>query len=383
MASVADALRAFAPDYLATFGAAVPAEHRKVLNVVTRCRTGELGGVVYQCDSCGRQHWAGRSCGNRHCASCQFDKTQAWLTKQSARLLPVHYFCVTFTVPSELRMALRAHQSDGYKAIFDTAAEALRDVGAKTRALKNCELGYFGVLHTWGRNPLVYHPHVHFVVPGGGIRLDSVGQPETWCSTSEDFLMHHGTLIKVYRGKLRDKLAATGVTDEVPRRELASASKKQTVVDIKPVGDGRAVLKYLAPYVHRVAIGDKRIVKVDETHVTFSMTPSGTKTSVTRRVTGQEFVRGFVQHVLPCGFHKVRYYGWLHPRRTIDIEEIRWLACVALGLFFLLRFTPREQPAKLPPLECRHCGGELKLVGVTFLSSVFQVTYCQQFLDSG
>ncbi|GAB5441378.1 MAG: transposase [Fuerstiella sp.] len=382
MPSVADALRAFAPAYLKRFGDDVPVGHRKVLNVITRCRTGELGSVVYECDSCGRHHWAGRSCGNRHCPSCQFDRTQAWLNKQSARLLPVPYFCVTFTVPAELRMALRAHQAEGYRALFEAAAEALRDVGAKTRALKNCELGYFGVLHTWGRNPMVYHPHLHFVVASGGVRLDKNGQPEQWCATSDDFLMHHGTLIRVYRGKLRDKLSAAGVTDGISRRELSAAWKKKSVVDIKPVGDGRAVLKYLAPYVYRVAISDKRIVKVDDSHVTFTMTPSGTKHTVTRRVTGEEFVRGFVQHVLPTGFHKVRYYGWLHPRRKLDLDEIRWLACVTLGLFFLLRFAPRQQPNELPPLRCVHCGGDLRLVMITFVGGLL-LNHRQPFLDSG
>jgi len=383
MPSVADALRAFVPGYLAEFGAAVPAEHRKVLNVITKCRTGELGGVIYECRSCGNRHWTGRSCGNRHCASCQVEKTEQWLTKQSARLLPVHYFLVTFTVPAELRMALRAHQAEGYKALFDASSEALRDVGLKTRALKNCELGYFGVLHTWGRNPLVYHPHIHFVVPGGGIQLNEDGQPEKWCSTSETFLMHHPTLINVFRGKLRDKLAATGVTDDVPRRELAAAWKKKSVVDIEPVGNGQAVLKYLAPYVYRVAISDRRIISVDDTHVTFSMTPSGTQRSVTKRVSGQEFVRGFVQHVLPTGFHKVRYYGWQHARRKLDPEEIRWLACAAVGLFFLLRFAASEQSEPLPPLTCPQCGGEMQLVGVTWFNCSLLVNSCRSFYDSG
>ena len=383
MPSVADALRAFAPEYLKRFGDKVPIAHRKVLRVLSRCRTGELGNVVYECNSCGQQHWAGRSCGNRHCASCQFHKTQAWLTKQSARLLPVHYFCVTFTVPSELRMALRAHQADGYKALFDAAHEALRDVGAKTRALKNCELGYFGMLHTWGRNPTVYHPHLHFVVPGGAIRLDENGQPEEWCATTETFLMHHGTLIKVFRAKFREKLKAAGVTDDVARAELSKAWKKKSVVDIKPVGNGQAVLKYLAPYVYRVAISDKRIVKVSDTHVTFTMTPSGTKQAIAKTVTGMEFVRGFAQHVLPSGFHKIRYYGWQHPRRKIDVEEIRWLACVATGLFFLLRFMPRERPESLPALRCEHCGGELKLVKIVLYNGRVLWSHRQPFLDSG
>lgn len=383
MSSVADALRAFAPEYLKRFGNDVPAGHRKVLNAITRCRTGELGNVVYECGSCGQQHWTGRSCGNRHCPSCQFDKTQAWLTKQSARLLPVHYFCVTFTVPSELRMALRVQQSVGYKLLFDAAHEALRDVGAKTRVLKGCEQGYFGVLHTWGRNPMVYHPHLHFVVPGGGIRLDDDGQPEQWCSTAENFLMHHGTLIRVFRGKLRDKLKVAGVTQDVPSCELSKAWKKKSVVDIKAVGNGQAVLKYLAPYVNRVAISDKRIVKVDETHVTFTMTPSGTKHTITKCVTGSEFVRGFVQHVLPPGFHKIRYYGWQHPRRKIDVEEIRWLACAATGLFFLLRFATKERAEPLPALRCGHCGGDLKLVMIILADGRVLWNHRLPFQDSG
>ena len=230
---------------------------------------------------------------------------------------------------------------------------------------------------------MVYHPHVHFVVPGGGVRLDEHGQPTEWCSTADDFLMHHATLIRVFRGKLRDKLAAAKITDDVPRRELSAAWKKKSVVDIKPVGDGRAVLKYLAPYVYRVAISDKRIVKVDETHVTFTMTPSGTKHSITKRVSGREFVRGFVQHVLPRGFHKIRYYGWQHPRRKIDIEEIRWLACTALGLFFLLRFAPREQAGALPPLACGHCGGDLKRVMILTADGHLLWNHRRPYLDTG
>ena len=113
------------------------------------------------------------------------------------------------------------------------------------------------------------------------------------------------------------------------------------------------------------------------------MSPSGTKHTVTRRVTGEEFVRGFVQHVLPTGFHKVRYYGWLHPRRKLDLDEIRWLACVALGLFFLLRFAPRQQPNELPPLRCVHCGGDLRLVMITFVGGLLLLDHRQPFLDSG
>ena len=280
-------------------------------------------------------------------------------------------------------MALRAHQGDGYRILFEAAHEALRAVAGRTQALRGTELGYFGVLHTWGRDPMVYHPHIHFVVPGGGITLDRDRQPTAWKLTARDFLVRHATLIRVYRGKLRDKLAAAGITDGIPRQQLRKAWAKKAVVDIKPVGDGRAVLKYLAPYVYRVAISDKRIVRVDATHVTYKVVPSGTAKAVTRRVPGTEFVRGFLQHVLPRGFHKVRHYGWLNPRRKVDLEEIRWLACVELGLFFLLRFTRGVEKREEKALTCFHCGGKLTIRRVTFVNCRFLVDACRPYLDSG
>src|SRR5690606_31821749 len=157
------------------------------------------------------------------------------------------------------------------------------------------KLGFFGVLHTWGRDPMVYHPHVHFVVPGGGVKVDDQGNALAWQATPKNFLFHHGTFIRVYKAKLADHLRACGIYDKVP----PEAWQGKFVVDIKPVGDGQAVLKYLAPYVHRVAISDQRILAVDASSVPYSYTPSGTSASKTRRVSGEEFVRGFIQHVLP------------------------------------------------------------------------------------
>jgi hypothetical protein len=172
MASVADCLRQHAPAYLQEFGERVPLGHRKVISAITRCRTGELGGVVYQCDDCGREHWVGRSCGNRHCPNCQKEKTQDWLAKQTQRLLPVHHFMVTFTVPEELRSVLRANQKAGYDAVFNSGSGTIRKLLANPKYLGTSKVGFFGVLHTWGRDPMVYHPHVHFVVPGGGVSED-------------------------------------------------------------------------------------------------------------------------------------------------------------------------------------------------------------------
>jgi len=173
MTSLAAALREHAPQYLRGLQesqANVPI--RKTLSAIMRCRTGELGGVQWQCDGCRRTHWTGRSCGNRHCATCGAEKTQAWLDKQSGKLLVgVHHFMVTFTVPQELREVLRTHRRAGYEALMKASSAALTDVASTTKALRGCKLGFFGVLHTWGRDPMVYHPHVHYVVPGGGVEL--------------------------------------------------------------------------------------------------------------------------------------------------------------------------------------------------------------------
>ena len=200
-------------------------------------------------------------------------------------------FWVTFTVPEKVRAVLRARQKDGYNALFATARDTIRHRAEKSRYLAGCEVGFFGVLHTWGRDPMVYHPHIHFVVPGGGVSADS----SHWKSTPEDSLFPHGATAADYKDFFEAALQAAGLHDDVP----AETWDGKWVVDIKPVGDGQAVLKYLAPHVYRVAISDNRILTDDEQSVTFRYTPSKSKTSKTRTVTGEEFMRGFLQHVLP------------------------------------------------------------------------------------
>lgn len=377
MPTVADCLRQHGPAYLAKHGEAVPEGHRKVLAAIAQCRTGQLGGVLYKCCVCGTSHWAGRSCGNRHCPTCGKDKTVAWLDKQSRRLLPVHHFLVTFTVPQELRAVLRRHQRDGYTALFDAGAGSLRDVGSATKSLRDCHLGFFGVLHTWGRDPRVYHPHVHFVVPGGGVREDR----SRWQATPDNFLVHHATLINTYKAKLADALRACGLYARVP----PEAWKAKFVVDITPVGDGRAVLKYLAPYVHRVAISDHRIVACDSTSVTYRYIPSGSKRWKTRRVDGLEFVRGFVQHTLPPRFQKIRYWGWMSPNSRFKFDEVKWLVWLHLGWTYWLASlrAPQEPPAAKPCVRCRECGGEMWVVTVSYEPIDILPEHAIPYLDSG
>ena len=172
MPTVADALRQHASGYLHLYGERMPSEHKRVLAAITRCRTGELGHLRYDCGSCRRTHWVGRSCGNRHCPNCQSDKTQVWLAKRTAQLLPVPYFLVTITVPEALRKIVRANQRVCYQTLFDTGSQTIRELASGSRFIGTDRLGFFGALHTWGRDPTVYHPHVHFVVPGGGVSQD-------------------------------------------------------------------------------------------------------------------------------------------------------------------------------------------------------------------
>jgi hypothetical protein len=381
MPSVADCLRQHAPVYLQEFGDDVPAGHRKVIDSITRCRTGGLGSVQYQCECCGREHWVGRSCGNRHCPNCQKKQTYAWLVKQTARLLPVHYFLVTFTVPQELRSVLRGAQADGYRALFDAAAQSIRDVGSVTKSLRECQLGFFGVLHTWGRDPLVYHPHVHFVIPGGGVKVDENGKAFGWQSTPTNFLFHHRTLIDVYQAKLADQLRDCGLYDQVP----TAGWTKKFVVDIQPVGDGQAVLKYLAPYVYRVAISDSRIVDCDAASVTFLYKPTKSKAYRIRRVEGSEFVRGFVQHTLPPGFQKIRYYGWMSANCRVSLEEVKWLVWLFFGwTFWLARgHAPQDPPLSKPAMRCAACGAEMHVVRITFEPVGVLGEHALAYLDSG
>lgn len=376
MPSVADCLRQHAPHYLQQFGDSVPMGHRKVLSAVTRCRTGALGHVLYQCETCDNRHWAGRSCGNRHCPNCGHTKTQSWLEKQADKLLPTHYFLITFTVPQELRWLVRQYQREMYPILFDASRETICDLAQSSRYLKGCDLGFFGVLHTWGRDPMVYHPHVHFVVPGGGVNR-TLGK---WQQTPENFLFAHAAATRVYQGKFAEQLRNQQLHEKVD----PVVWRKKWTVDIKPVGNGQAVLKYLAPYVHRVAISDNRIVDCDEQSVTFRYTPTGSRQPVTRTVAGNEFVRGFVQHTLPRGFQKIRYYGWQSQNHATSMDEVRWLVWLYLGwIYWLASRLPPAEPSPGSTVRCQRCGGRMRCVLVTGDAGEVLYGHPLAYLDSG
>ena len=353
MPTVADVLRRYGGQYLERFGATMPGEHKKVLHAITACRTGELGTVLYVCQSCGEIHAIGRSCGNRHCPTCQHGKTKAWLEKQTDRLLPCPYFLVTFTLPAELRALARSHQRVIYAALFEASSQALRTLAANPRFVGTDRLGFFGVLHTWGRT-LDYHPHVHYVVPGGGIDEDG----SRWLPSRANFLVPEKPLSILFRGKFRGILARENLLHLVD----PAVWQRDWVVNSQAAGDGSASLRYLAPYVFRVAIGDHRIVSCEDGKVTFTYRRVGSKRLRKMTLDAMEFLRRFLQHVLPAGFQKVRHYGFLSPNCATSIEAVRWMVTVHNQAKFVLLAKRTEEPAARPVPRCPSCGGPMVIL---------------------
>jgi len=276
--------------------------HRRAMRDIERCRTAALGGHVYTCPDCDESEYLYHSCRNRHCPKCQQDKAQRWLEAQQDLLLGVVYFLLTFTLPEKLRSAARSQQRLVYDLLFRVSAKAVQQLGQDERWVGG-QMGMLGILHTWGRN-LAYHPHVHDLVPGGGIGADGV-----WRPSRANFLLPVKALSRLVRGKFR---AALRRADAVVYATIPAAVWQQEwVVHCQPVGNGLTAVKYLAPYIFRVAISNRRIAKMAEGKVTFRYraTESGTLKSCT--LAAEAFIHRFLQHVLPKGFVKVRYYGFL------------------------------------------------------------------------
>jgi hypothetical protein len=307
MPGVADVARRFGPAYLARHGAALLPSHRRALRDLAACRTAALGGHVTQCDHCGAEHFVYHSCRNRSCPTCHGATTATWLAAREAELLPVPYFHVVFTLPSELRAIVRAHQRPLLAALMTAAAESLQALGADPRHVGGT-LGILAVLHTW-TGALVYHPHVHCLVPGGALAADGA----TWRPARGHFLVPVRALSVGFRARFLARLKAACPGVAVPARLW----RTPWVVYCKPTVQGSApVLRYLARYVHRVAITDARIIAVTADHVTFRYTDRRDAGGIrwrTLTLGGEEFLRRFLQHVLPRGFHKVRYYGLWRP----------------------------------------------------------------------
>jgi hypothetical protein len=346
---VADIFRLHGPDYRAKFGTRMLPSHLRAMQDIECCRTESLGGQLYFCHQCQEQRYSYHSCKNRHCPKCQNQQANQWLEEQKSLLLPVPYFMVTFTLPAELRPLARSNQKTIYNLLFRASSQALLKLAQDPRFVGG-RLGMVGVLHTWTRQ-LLYHPHVHYIVTGGGLSADG-----RWRPSRPDFLAHEKPLAIIFRAKLRDALKKTALFAAVDRRVW----KKRWVVDCEAVGSGTAAFKYLAPYIFRVAISNNRLRKLEHGHVTFSFKESATDQFNHCPVTAEEFIRRFLQHVLPPRFIKVRYFGLLSPKHRQLLQKARQLLSVTTSKI------KREEVKTTPPtavLSCPHCGGPLTLLG--------------------
>jgi hypothetical protein len=318
---VADVFRDHGDAFLDLYGQTLSPEQRRALSDIAACRTAALGGHVEECDRCGYQRIAYNSCRNRHCPKCQATAAAQWMEARADELLPVEYFHVVLTLPAALGPIALQNPRQVYGLLFRAAAETLRQVAADPKHL-GAEIGFLAILHTWGQN-LEHHPHVHCVVPGGGLAPDG----SRWVACRPGFFLPVRVLSRVFRGKflalLRDafdrrrlsfhgKLAALADPGEFRRRLAASAQTEWVVYAKPPFGGPEQVLKYLARYTHRVAISNHRLTALEGDAVEFlwkDYAHGGKQT--TMKLKAVEFIRRFLLHVLPAGFVRIRHYGFL------------------------------------------------------------------------
>jgi hypothetical protein len=321
---VADAIRRFGPEFEERFGHTMSSSQRQAVRDIVRCRTAALGGHVEVCDQCGHRQVAYNSCRNRNCPKCQAAARGAWLDRQAADLLPVEYFHVVFTLPDAIGPVALQNPRLIYSALFRSASDSLLELAADPKHL-GVVIGALAVLHTWGQT-LTLHPHVHCVVPGGG--LSRGGQ--SWISCRSGFLLPVRPLSRLFRGKflaaLSELFQCNRLTLAGSQRELADAQRfakwvnelraTEWVVYAKPpFGGPQQVLKYLARYTHRVAISNRRLVGMDDHSVSFRWKDYADASGVkVMTLDGVEFVRRFLQHVLPSGFVRIRHFGLLANR---------------------------------------------------------------------
>jgi Putative transposase/Transposase zinc-binding domain len=323
-------------------------EKQRILRAIACCRTAALGGHVQTCDCCQFQRIAYNSCRNRHCPKCQASACARWMEDRAAELLPVEYFHVVFTLPDVFNPLALANKRIVYGVLFDAVAQTLSEVAANPKRL-GAKIGFIGILHTWGQN-LCLHPHVHCVVPGGGISSDG-----KWISCRPGFFLPVRVLSKVFRGKFidllkqnRGKLIGAENADAFDQMLDASVQHDWVVYAKRPFGGPQQVLKYLARYTHRIAISNRRLVSVDNQTVTFKYKDyAHHNRKRTMTLDGAEFLRRFLMHAVPSGFMRIRHFGLLANRvRAGNLQRCRCL----------IGSASQSIPVSAPSQNVDHCG---------------------------
>jgi hypothetical protein len=367
---VADIFRGHGPAWRQANAGHVSLDQRKVMEAIESCRTAALGGHVERCADCSYTTIAYNSCRNRHCPKCQGAAAKEWLAEREAELLPVPYYHVVFTLPAEIAAIAYQNKAAVYDLLFKAAAETMLTIAADPEHL-GARIGITAVLHTWG-STLVHHPHVHMIVPGGGISLDG----QRWVACRLRFFLPVPVLAELFRGRMLHKLVAAHKAGELQffgkharladrkafAAYLAPLRKLDWYVYAKaPFGGPEGVLAYLSRYTHRVAISNRRLIACDNRGVTFKYKDyraDGSARYGVMTLATPEFIRRFLMHVLPTGFHRIRHYGLFATRSCADnIARARELLA-----------TPKAQPdaadanstePQPPSNQCPCCGGRM------------------------
>lgn len=369
---VADIFRQVGPSYREDHATALSQGQRRVMSAIEQCRTAALGGHVEQCDSCGHQRIAFNSCRNRHCPKCQSLVRAQWLEDRQTELLPVEYFHVVFTVPQEIAAIAYQNKAVVYDILFRATAETLRTIAGDPKHLC-AEIGFIAILHTWGQN-LMHHPHLHCVVPGGGIAPNG----ERWVACRPGFFLPVRVLSRLFRrlfitqlqlafdhGELQFFNSLEALRNRVAfAKHLAPATRAEWVVYAKPpFGGPKQVLEYLGRYTHRVAISNNRLREFSDGAVTFAWKDYRHESrNKTMTLDAQEFIRRFLLHVLPSGFQRIRHYGLLANRyREVRLNQCRNLlaapAPVVVDELEIEDYRDRYQRLTGVSLrDCPHCG---------------------------
>jgi hypothetical protein len=348
MTTIRDIFSTFGPEYLLRFADTIPNGHRKVIAAIIACRTEACGVAFYQCEGCAGPQQFFVSCGNRHCPTCQHNKTQQWLQTQINRQLPGHHFLITFTVPEQLRSFIRQHQRVCYSALFKASSDSIKKLTPDPKHIGGDLPGFFGVLHTWGRT-LQYHPHIHYIVSGGAIH----SADGSWHPSRTDFFLPVKALSKIFQAKFRDLIKQAKLFDLI----APEVWHIDWNVNCQAVGSSDATLKYLAPYVFKVAISNSRIIAVYNRTVRIRYRNPHSERSRTLDLDVMEFIRRFLQHVLPTGFMKIRYYGFMNPNCKVPLEQIATLIELSYGFALDLPLPQIDPPRQS---SCPACGSVLK-----------------------
>jgi len=375
---VADIFRDHGAAWRSANAGHVSLDQLKVMSAIERCRTAALGGHVERCENekCGYSQIAYNSCRNRHCPKCQGAAAREWLAEREAELLPVPYFHVVFSLPAKIADIAYQNKAAIYDILFKASAETMITIAADPKHL-GARIGVLSVLHTWG-SALNHHPHVHMIVPGGGISLDGA----RWVACRPDFLLYVGVLSRLFRRLVLEKLTAAHSAGELQffSRHAALANTRAFAAYLAPLRNSKwvvyckrpfagpeQVLRYLARYTHRVAISNRRLLSLDDKSVTFKWKDyrlEGRERYQVMTLTTHEFIRRFLMHVLPAGFHRIRYYGLLASGKRADnvarARELLTLPIIPVDAIKAAN-TNADQP-QTPEHRCPCCGGRMIII---------------------